>query len=249
MSLDLTLRVHLNAVIQLIHEHTNSPIVEKLPKIYTSCPVEIVRKTSGRFAFVNAAQPQFEVRVELPLYLPETLAMDAAFSGSVRMVRMSPKPDSVLGNPSADQTDLCGSSTPHEKVYLHCGMKFCTISLLQILPDGRALFESSNFLDAGTGRTLLLTDGAGGHELVTTMIESKYPPNRYFLSEQPLRTVKISKGIAVEPVITVRADEKGRFLAAATELRDGTCQMLGADGGVLREYPFRPGGRFILKEE
>lgn len=249
MSLDLTLRVHLNAVIQLIHEHTNSPIVQKLPKIYTSCPVEIVRKTSGRFAFVNAVQPKFEVRVELPLYLPETLMMDASFSGAVHMVRMSPVPDSVLGKPSADQTYLCGSSTPYDKVYLHCKMKYCSIAFMQQLPDGRALFESSNFLDAGTGRTLLLTDGAGNHELITTMIDSKYPPNRYFLSEQPLRCVKVSKGVSAEPVITVRADEHGKFLAAAAELQEGTCQMLGADGGIIKGYPFRPGGRFMMDEK
>lgn len=172
--------------------------------------------------------------------------MNAQFKGYVHMVRMSPAPRSVLGNPSAGQTFLCGKGIPNEKVYLHCNVKYCQILFRKVLADGRALFESSNFLDAGTGRTLLLSDDAGNHELISTMIDSKYPPNRYFLSEQPLCRIKADSSITAEPVITARTDENGRFLAAAEELQDGVCKLLGADGSVQKEYPFRAGGRFMM---
>ena len=247
MSIDMTLRVHLNAVIQLIHEHTNTPIVQHLPKIYTSCPVDIVRKSAGRFAFVNATEPQFSIRIELPLFLPEKLLLDAKFEGVVQTVRMTPVPDSVLGAPKSGQTYLCGRGVPDEKVFLHCDVCFCRIRFLRLLEDGRALFESRNFQDAGTGRTLLLTDGAGKRKMITTMIEPEYMPNRYFLSEQPVTDLDTESGLTAEPVITARADNCGKFLAAAEELREGNCTVLENDGSVRKEYPFKPGGRFIME--
>jgi hypothetical protein len=196
---------------------------------------------------VNASEPQFRVRIELPLFLPEKLTLDAKFQGTVRTVRMTPLPDSVLGNPKAGQTYLCGRGVPDEKVFLLCDVHYCRIRFVRLLEDGRALFESRNFQDAGTGRTLLLTDGAGNRQMITTMIESQYMPNRYFLSEQPVTQLNTESGLTAAPVITSRADSSGKFLAAAEELCEGYCTVLEADGSIRKQYPFRPGGRFVME--
>ena len=245
MNIDTTLRVRLDAVVQLIHEYTNMPIVQQ-PKIYTSCHAIVVPKPAGRFAFVNAAGSQFSVNIEVPSFLSETVTLNAGFEDGVRIVRMSPSPDHVFGGPQKGQTYLCGVAKPYERVFLHCPVNFCRIIFVRLLEDGRALFESRNFQYAATGRTLLLKDSHGNRQLITTMIDPEYFPKRYFLSEQPV-TINVEGSVTAEPVMTVRADSSGKYLAAAEELREGCCTVLEADGSVRKEYPFKPGGRFILE--
>ena len=215
MNIDTTLRVRLDAVIQLIHEYTNMPIVQQ-PKIYTSCQAIVVPKPAGRFAFVNAAGSQFSVNIEVPSFLSETVTLNAGFEDGVRIVRMSPSPDHVFGGPQKGQTYLCGVAKPYERVFLHCPVNFCRIIFVRLLEDGRA------------------------------MIDPEYFPKRYFLSEQPV-TINVEGSVTAEPVMTVRADSSGKYLAAAEELREGCCTVLEADGSVRKEYPFKLGGRRILE--
>lgn len=246
MKLDVSCSFQLNAIIQLIHEHTNRPLVRTLPKIYTSGPVEIVRKENGMYAFVNAKEEKLHVRIELPQYLPETVEVPSVFRNKVQMVRCSPAPQTVLGAPPANTTYFCGKGQPEETVFLQCPVRSCQIRLNSILPDGRALFESSNFLFAGTGRCLLLESENGKRELVRTMVEKAYTPNRFFLSEQPLQQIESDKNVTVAPVFCTRADENGNYLLAAEEAADGTGILLRSDGTEQQSFSYQANGRVIL---
>lgn len=245
MNLDTTLRVRMDAVIQLINEHTNMPII-KQPKIYTSCHAIVVPKPAGYFAFANTEKTEFCVKIDVPLFLSETVTLNTGYEKEVKIVRMSPTPDRIFEEPKKGQTYLCGIGKPDENVFLHCPVNFCRIAFLRLLEDGRALFESRNFQDAVTGRTLLLKNNSGDRQLITTMIDPEYFPKRYFLSEQSI-TINTDNGVTAEPVMTVRADSSGKYLAVGNELREGYCTVLEADGSEREQYPFRPGGRFILK--
>jgi len=246
MSLDLHCYVHLNAVIHLIHEHTNRPLVQALPRFYTNCPVDVVKKENGMYAFINAEKPVFQVRIQLPQYLTETLELSADFQDKVQVVRCSPVPKSVLGAPPANTTYFCGTGMTGEKIYLQCPVRYCQIRINKILPDGRALFESTNFLFAGTGRCLLLKDKNENCELVHTIVEKEYTPNRFFLSENPLQKITSEKDVTVVPVFCTRADAEGHFLAAAEDVEDGTGFLLYADGTKRQSFLYQAGGRVML---
>lgn len=236
----------LNCVIQLIQEHTNLPLMQPLPRICVSCPADVIRKENGMFAFVNAADPVFQVRIELARYLPETVELQSTFSGRVQPVRCSPVPESILGDPPVNTTYFFGQAPPGTKVYLTCPVRYCRIQLKQLLPDGRGLFESSNFSSAGTGRHLLLRGTEGHCALVQTMLANGYAPGRFFCSEQPLPAGMFQHETEILPVFCSRADGAGRFFTAAEEAVDGTAILLSETGAEQRKVPYQANRRVIL---
>lgn len=246
MSLNVRCSFKLNAVIQLIHEYDNRPLIRALPKIYTSCPVEIIRKENGIYAFVNAKESKFNVRIELPQYIPETMELTSVFQNTVQMIRCSPVPSSILGAPPANVTYFCGKGQPGEKIYLQCPVGYCRININKILDNGRVLFESTNFLFAGTGRSILLKDKNGKCELIRTTVEKAYASNRLFLSEYPLSQIEFDESIIPLPVFCSRADENGIFLIAAEEAIDGTGILLKADGTEIKSFTYKANGRVDL---
>jgi len=241
MSLDLTISTHLNAVLQLVHEHTNQPLTQSLPKIYTSCPVEIIRKGIGMYAFVNAKEPVVHVHITMPLFETEETEFKAKFSGRVQIIRFSPSPSMVLGMPPANMTYFSGITKPEKRVYLQCPVQYCDIFASQMLPDGRILMESTNFMDAGTWRCILLKTPDGKQEFIRTVFEKNYSPKQYFASAQPLRKITSVDQVTAFPIFTAHADKQGRFLAAAQEAISGNCVMLDENGQEIRHITYQAG--------
>ena len=247
MNIDLTVRFHLNAVIQLINEYSNRPLVERIPRIYTDSPVEIIRKENGMYAFVNAQEKEINIHIELPQFLSEDFTVSAKSGYSVKMVRCTPEPLHILGAPPADMTYFCGKSEPKSRVYLLCPVKYCRIKAKERLEDGRILFESMNFLNAGTGRTVLLENGNGQSEFVRTEVDKEYSPKRFFLAKS--EKIESVENLHIRPVFSARTDAEGNFLVAVSEAEDGVCRVLDENKKLICESSYISGGRVILKNK
>lgn len=246
MITDVSCTFKLNAVIQLIDEHTNRPLIRMIPKIYTSSPVDIIRKDNGMYAFVNAKEKYFNVRVELPLYLPEEFTLSCDFNNRVKMIRCSPEPDSVLGAPPTAVTYFLGNGNPDKKIFLQCKIHNCQIRLKSLLENGHALFESTNFLYAGTGRYLLLKDEYEKKEIISTIIDKAYMPKRFFLSEYPLHNIKSKTKITIEPLFCTHTNKNGSFLFAVEDAEDGEGILCFPDGTQWKTFSYEANKRVII---
>lgn len=246
MSIDVKCIFNLNAVIQIINEHNNKPIIKENPRIYSSCPVEIIRKENGMFAFVNAKEKKFNIKIDLPRYLSETAEIFSDFKNKVHIIRCSPNPMSILGVPDASTTYFEGKALPNERIYLQCPIGYCNINLNNVLDDGTALFESTNFLFAGMGRCLLLKDENGKCQLVHTEVSKEYPSNRLFVSDKPLKERNFSGNVTVLPVFSVRSDKNGKFLLAAEDAIDGTANVLDSNGRKIKSFEYQANKRIKI---
>ena len=242
MNLDLKISIHLNAVIQLVHEHTNRPLTQVIPRFSASCPVKIIRKENGMYAFADASEPQVHVSITLPLFETEETEFTTKFSGRVQVIRCSPSPKSVLGRPPANMTYFSGTAEAGKIAFLQCPVQYCDIFPSQMLPDGRILLESTNFMNADTHRCVLLKTPDGSQEFIRTMFEKKYSPRQYFASAEPLQKITSAEQVTAFPIFTARADSQGQFMAAAEEAMSGECIQLDENGQELRRIAYQAGG-------
>ena len=90
--------------------------------------------------------------------------------------------------------------------------------------------ESSNFLYAATGRSLLLRDKAGRTELIQTAVDKVYLSERYFVSAAPLKIVSAEDIIEIQPVFCARADAEGNYIIAVEEAEEKEIFLIEEDG-------------------
>ena len=183
-SFSLTFR--LDAVVQLINAHTNEPILKRIPRIFINCPAKIARKENGLYTFSNVEYETFEIRIELPQFLPEVVTLTRKRDVKPCQIRCTPDPKFIVGNTETDTTYFDGTAEENELVFISCPVKYCKIKYVRLLDDGRALFESRNFLQAGTGRWIKLETESGKNLLVRTDTDTEYNPLRYFVTDHHL---------------------------------------------------------------